>query len=139
MAKYNDPLVIGRADPFVCKHTDGNYYFPATYPAYDRICIRRAASINGITDAEEKVIWRKHDEGITASHIWAPEIHYIMGKWVIYFAAGELPGLWGIKPHALICEGDDPLGDSWVGAGMMQGAEGDPYSLPAFSLAMNGF
>ena len=37
MAKYNDPLVLGRADPYVYKHTDGYYYFTATYPAYDRI------------------------------------------------------------------------------------------------------
>ena len=74
-----------------------------------------------------------------ASHIWAPEIHYIMGKWVIYFAAGELPGIWEIRPYALICEGDDPMEDSWVEAGMMQAAEGDPYSFTDFSLDMTVF
>ena len=56
MAKYNDPLALGRADPYLYKHTDGYYYFTATYPAYDRICLRRAATINGITDAEEDVV-----------------------------------------------------------------------------------
>lgn len=80
MSKYNDPLALGRADPYVYRHTDGMYYFTATYPAYDRICIRKSATINGITDAEEKVIWRKHESGKMGSHIWAPEIHFIDGN-----------------------------------------------------------
>lgn len=46
MAKYNDPLVRGRADPYIYKHTDGFYYFTATYPSYDRICIRKSETIN---------------------------------------------------------------------------------------------
>ena len=54
MKKYNDPLALGRTDPYIYKHTDGYYYFTATYPAYDRICIRRAKTINGLTDAEER-------------------------------------------------------------------------------------
>lgn len=49
MAKYNDPLVRGRADPYIYKHTDGFYYFTATYPSYDRICIRKSETINGLT------------------------------------------------------------------------------------------
>ena len=148
MAKYNDPLVLGRADPYVYKHTDGTYYFTATYPAYDRICIRKSATINGITAAEEKVIWRKHDEGVMASHIWAPEIHYIDGKWYIYFAAGESKKIWEIRPYVLECTGPDPMNDPWIELGMMQAHRSpsgrrkngyDSYSFTEFSLDATTF
>ena len=39
--KYNEPWILQRADPYVYRHTDGNYYFTASIPAYDRIVLRR--------------------------------------------------------------------------------------------------
>ena len=136
--QYLSPLVPQRADPYLYKFNK-KYYFTATCPEYDHIELRCADTINGIATATPRTIWVRHNTGKMASHIWAPEIHYIMGKWVIYFAAGELPGIWEIRPYALICEGDDPMEDSWVEAGMMQAAEGDPYSFTDFSLDMTVF
>ena len=136
--QYLSPLVPQRADPYLYKFNK-KYYFTATCPEYDHIELRCADTINGIATATPRTIWVRHNTGKMASHIWAPEIHYIMGKWVIYFAAGELPGIWEIRPDALICEGDDPMEDSWVEAGMMQAAEGDPYSFTDFSLDMTVF
>lgn len=136
--QYLSPLVPQRADPYLYKFNK-KYYFTATCPEYDHIELRYADTINGIATATPRTIWVRHNTGKMASHIWAPEIHYIMGKWVIYFAAGELPGIWEIRPYALICEGDDPMEDSWVEAGMMQAAEGDPYSFTDFSLDMTVF
>ncbi len=137
--KYLSPLVPQRADPFLYKHTDGKYYFTATCPKYDRIEIRCADTVNGIASAHARVVWTRHHVGLMASHIWAPEIHYIMGKWVIYFAAGELPERWKIRPYTLICKGDDPMTDDWEEGGMMLAAEGDPYSFTDFSLDMTVF
>lgn len=139
MVKYLSPLAPQRADPYVYKHTDGKYYFTATCPKYDRIEIRCADTINGIATAESKAIWYAHLYGTMSSHIWAPEIHYIMGKWVIYFAAGERPDIWKIRPYTLICTGDDPMKDPWVEGGIMQSANGDPYSFTDFSLDMTVF
>ena len=136
--QYLSPLVPQRADPYLYKFNK-KYYFTATCPEYDHIELRCADTINGIATATPRTIWVRHNTCKMASHIWAPEIHYIMGKWVIYFAAGELPGIWEIRPYALICEGDDPMEDSWVEAGMMQAAEGDPYSFTDFSLDMTVF
>ncbi len=134
MATYLSPLVPQRADPYLYKHTDGKYYFTATCPAYDRIEIRCADTVNGIATAKARVVWTKHPFGAQASHIWAPEIHYIMGKWVIYYAAGAKPGKWKIRPYALILQGTDPMKDEWVEAGMLQAADGDPYPFTSFSL-----
>ena len=42
--EYNIPLIENRADPYICKHEDGTYYFTASVPEYDRI-IRAADEV----------------------------------------------------------------------------------------------
>lgn len=47
--------------------------------------------------------------------IWAPEIHYIAGKWYIYFAATHteeiIDGLFTHRMYCLECEAQDPMVD----------------------------
>ena len=139
MSNYLSPLVPQRADPYLYKHNQ-KYYFTATCPHYDRLELRCADTVNGIATAQSRTVWTKHENGELASHIWAPELHFIMGKWVIYFAAGHLPDVWDIRPYALICKGDDPVKDEWEqDAVPMQPAYGDPYPFSDFSLDMTVF
>ena len=126
--KYNEPWILQRADPFVCKK-DGWYYFTASIPSYDCIALRRSKTLNGLKDAEEVVVWKKHESGIMSKHIWAPELHYLFGKWYIYFAAGEAENIWNIRPYVLECQGDDPINDEWVERGKMQRADDDIFSF----------
>lgn len=132
--KYNEPWILQRADPYVYLHTDGWYYFTASIPAYDCIALRRAKTLAELPDAEEVVIWKKHESGPMSEHIWAPEIHYLFGKWYIYFAGGEKEDIWNIRPYVLECQGEDPINDPWIEKGKMQRAEGDIFSFEAFSL-----
>ena len=120
---YLSPLVTLRADPYLYKH-DGMYYFTGSYPLYDRIELTCADSVNGIASAVPKTIWVKPDY---AEHVWAPEIHYIMGQWVIYYACSE-NGKWDIKCYALRCKGDDPMHDEWEYMGKIETAAGDNFS-----------
>ena len=102
--QFPNPLVEQRADPWIYKHTDGYYYFTASVPAYDCIELRRARSIEELGTAEPVIIWRKHVKGRMSGHIWAPELHYIDGKWYIYFAAGgsdEYETDWEIRMYVL--------------------------------------
>jgi len=138
MKRYNSPLVLQRADPYIIKY-EGKYYFTATCPDYDKVEIKCADRIDDLTYAQAKTIWIKHPYGVMAAHIWAPELHFIMGKWVIYFSAGENPDMWKIRPYTLICEGDDPMTDRWFEGGRMIPALGDPYSFMDFSLDMTVF
>ncbi|MGN1175104.1 MAG: family 43 glycosylhydrolase [Roseburia sp.] len=132
--EYNKPWILQRADPYVYKHTDGWYYFTASVPAYDGICLRRAKSLAELPQAEEVEVWHKHESGPMSEHIWAPEIHYLFGKWYIYFAGGEKEDVWKIRPYVLECEGQNPLTENWKELGMMKRAEGDEFSFTAFSL-----
>jgi GH43 family beta-xylosidase len=132
--KYNEPWILQRADPYIYRHTDGKYYFTASVPAYDRIMLRCSDTLAGIADAEEVTLWTKHESGIMSKHIWAPELHYLDGKWYIYFAGGERDDIWKIRPYVLECEGDDPMTGEWRELGMMQCADDDEFSFRAFSL-----
>ena len=132
--KYNEPWILQRADPYVYRHTDGTYYFTASVPAYDRIVLRKSSTLDGLKDAGETTVWVKHDTGIMSKHIWAPELHYLMGKWYIYYAGGDIADEWAIRPYVLECQGQDPMKDPWVEKGKMKRAEGDVFSFEAFSL-----
>ena len=132
--KYNEPWILQRADPYVYRHTDGSYYFTASVPAYDGIVLRRAGTLAELSGAEEVMVWKKHESGPMSYHIWAPEIHYLFGKWYIYFAGGEAEDIWKIRPYVLECSGDDPLTDEWVELGKMKRAAEDEFSFEAFSL-----
>lgn len=132
--KFNEPWILQRADPYVYRHTDGRYYFTASVPAYDAVVLRRAGSLAGLAGAEETAVWKKHKEGPMSEHIWAPELHYLDGKWYIYFAAGEKDDVWKIRPYVLECADADPMTGKWVEKGMMQRAPEDPFSFEAFSL-----
>ncbi len=134
--KYDSrqPWITQRADPYVYRHTDGYYYFTGSMPVYDCIALRRSRDLTGLAQAEEKVVWRRHESGPMSENVWAPELHYLDGKWYIYFAAGEKEDIWKIRPYVLECEGEDPMEDPWKELGMMQAADEDEFSFHAFSL-----
>ncbi|MGC4856448.1 family 43 glycosylhydrolase [Micromonospora sp. DT4] len=50
-ANYTNPLVNPRADPHIFRHTNGYYYMTATVPQYDRIGLRRATTLQGLSSA----------------------------------------------------------------------------------------
>lgn len=131
---FNKIWIAQRADPYVYRHIDGNYYFTASLPEYGGIALRRSAKLEDLDQAEEVLIWKKHDTGVMGAHIWAPELHYLDGKWYIYFAAGGAEDIWAIRPYVLECQGEDPLQDAWVEKGKMQCADEDEFSFRAFSL-----
>lgn len=132
--QYNTVLIEQRADPFIYKHADGSYYFTGSVPSYDYIELRRSETIAGLREAEGVIIWRKHEDGPMSQHIWAPEIHFLDGKWYIYFAASERDDIWKLRPYVLECKGEDPLHDEWEELGQMQTADGDEKSFSDFSL-----
>mgnify|MGYP004446963097 FL=1 len=132
--KYNEPWILQRADPYVYRHTDGIYYFTASVPAYDRIALRRSDTLAGLAGAEEVTVWVKHEKGIMSQHIWAPELHYLNGRWYIYFAGSDVDDIWALRPYILECQGQDPMKDPWIEKGKMCRADEDEFSFEAFSL-----
>ena len=135
------PIILQRADPWIYKHIDGYYYFSASVPEYDRVEIRRAKTINGLSEADGVTIWRKHDEGMLSANIWAPEIHYIDGKWYIYFAAARTTetneGLFDHRIFVLENESENPLEREWVEKGQLK-TNWESFALDATTFEHNG-
>lgn len=134
---YPKPLIEQRADPYIYKHTDGYYYFTGSYPLYDRIVLRRAKTIESLSTAEEITIWERHESGIMSEHIWAPEIHFIDGKWYIHFAAGEKDDVWAIRPYVLETDAANPLEGDWIEKGQVN-IEFQSFSLDATTFEHKG-
>ncbi len=132
-----NPLVPHRADPHITRHTDGRYYFTASVPEYDRIVLRRAQTLRGLATADEQVVWRKHDTGDMAAHIWAPELHHIDGAWYLYFAAAPADDVWKIRMWVLENTNPDPLQGSWTEKGQLATAW-DTFSLDATTFTHQG-
>lgn len=122
--KYNNPIMTERADPWIYKHTDGYYYFTASVPGYQSIELRRAKTINELKDGELLTVWQAHDKGELSSLIWAPEIHYIRGKWYIYFSASNHESERNQRNHhrmfVLENSHENPMNDDWVEKGQVK-------------------
>ena len=144
-----DVFIADRADPYIIKGNDGYYYFTASYPmrgaadaeGYDRIVLRRSKTLEGLKDdATEKTVWDEKDSTTSHRFIWAPELHYIGGKWYLYYAgSGTSNNTWDINCRVLMCKGDDPYNDEWEEKGKFQAASGDTFSFTRFSLDMTYF
>lgn len=132
-----NPIIEQRADPWVYRHTDGYYYFTASVPEYDRIEVRRAATIQGLGAAAPVVVWEKRPSGIMSQHIWAPEIHYIDGKWYIYFAAARVDAPFDHRVYVLENESANPLEGAWVEKGQVV-MNWESFSLDATTFEHNG-
>jgi len=122
--EYSRIFIEERADPFIYRHTDGYYYFTASVPAFDLVELRRAKTLEELPTAETKVIWRRHESGKMSMNIWAPEIHYVSGKWYIYFAAAEADadekGCFDHRTYILENASANPMEGDFVEAGKME-------------------
>lgn len=125
---FPNPLIRQRADPWIYRHTDGFYYFTASVPAYDRVEVRRAETLDGLAGAEPVTAWTKYDSGPMSLHIWAPEIHFIAGKWYIYFAAAQTDNPFNHRIYVLENDSANPLEGQWVEKGQLK-TDWESFSL----------
>ena len=135
-----NPLVKNRADAQVFRHTDGWYYLTGSVPEYDRLVLRRSRTIGGLTNAPEKVLWRHEAKGPMSGFLWAPELHLIDGKWIMYFAAGPSGGgedVFRIRTYAVVCDGPDPMAGNWTVLGQLQ-TPWDSFNLDSTSFVHRG-
>ena len=135
-----NPLVRQRADAQVFRHDDGNYYLTGSVPEYDRLVLRRSKTLAGLATAEERVLWRHEARGPMSGFLWAPELHQIDGKWIMYFAAGPSGGgedVFRIRTYAVVCDGPDPMTGKWTVLGQFQ-APWDSFNLDSTSFVHKG-
>ncbi|WP_240504590.1 family 43 glycosylhydrolase [Tsuneonella mangrovi] len=137
MQQAINPLVFQRADPWVLLSESGDYYFTASVPEYDRVILRSARSVAGLSNATERVLWQRPAKGRMGGYIWAPEIHRIRGRWLIYFGAGDSDEVFHVRVYVLVCDSDDPMTGNWSVLGQVE-TEWDTFTLDATSFNHRG-
>ena len=135
-----NPVVKQRADAQVFRHTDGWYYLTGSVPEYDRLVLRRSKTLQGLATAEERVLWRHEASGPMSGFLWAPELHLIDNRWIMYFAAGPSGGgedVFRIRTYAIACDGADPMTGTWSVLGQLQ-TDWDSFNLDSTSFVHKG-
>ena len=135
-----NPLVRQRADAQIFRHADGWYYMTGSVPEYDRLVLRRARTLAGLSTAREAVLWRHQASGPMSGFLWAPELHRIDGRWIMYFAAGPSGGgadVFRIRTYAVACDGPDPMTGGWTVLGELR-TPWDSFNLDSTSFVHRG-
>lgn len=83
-ATFNNPILNQGADPWVIKH-EGTYYY--THTTGNNLTLRETSNMEDLNEASPLTIWTPPQGEEYSIHIWAPELHFINGKWYMYFAA----------------------------------------------------
>ncbi|GGA40664.1 glycoside hydrolase family 43 protein [Paenibacillus physcomitrellae] len=114
---FRNPIVERAADPWVLRHTDGNYYFMHTQSG----CLEliQSSSLTGIAQGRKKKIWVPEEGGRYSYNLWAPEIHHVNGKWYIYYTANDGGGDESRRICVLENGEDDPMEGEWTWKGAL--------------------
>jgi GH43 family beta-xylosidase len=112
---FTNPLGAGQ-DPWVTRQ-EGVYYYVKS--ANDRIWVSKSTKLTEVVGAAATPVWTAPASGWNQSNIWAPELHFIDGRWYIYYAGGR-PGTPFTSQHAGVLEstGADAMGP-YVDRGML--------------------
>lgn len=135
VSRYFTNPVFDGADPWLYQK-DGYYYY--CFSAGNSISISRSALIT--KRGEAKKVWEAPASGWNRSCVWAPELHFIDGRWYIYYAAGESgPPYIHQKTGVLQSSTDDPF-SSYTDMGMVYtGDDSDLKSNNVWAIDMTVF
>lgn len=123
---FTNPVLERGADPWVF-FNDGFYYYMHTTAR--NLTVWKTRSIADLQDAERKVVWTPPSSGPYARNVWAPEIHFLRGKWYIYFAADDGHNA-NHRTWVLENASPDPLQGEWVMKGKLTDAT-DRWAIDA--------
>lgn len=82
----NPVLPAPAADPWVIEH-EGLWY--SLQAVERRLELRVSPCFSLLDQVEPKVIWRAPASGPASRNLWAPELHFLDGDWVLYVAADD--------------------------------------------------
>jgi GH43 family beta-xylosidase len=117
-AAFKNPLLASGADPSV-EYRDGFYYYMQT--TGEDLTIWKTRDLTDLQHALKKVVWTPPPSGPYSRQIWAPELHFVSGKWYIYFAA-DAGSNESHRIFVLQNSSPDPLSGRWVFKGQLSDA-----------------
>ncbi len=106
---FTNPLLPSGADPFSF-YKDGYYYYMHTMG--NRLVLWKTKSLAKLGEATKTTIFTPPPNTNYSKQLWAPEIHFIRGKWYVYFAADDGDNK-NHRMYVLENSSADPMNDSW--------------------------
>ncbi|WP_324672310.1 glycoside hydrolase family 43 protein [Hymenobacter sp. GOD-10R] len=133
-ATFTNPLLPSGPDPWVYQK-DGFYYYMQT--TGNNLVIRKTAKVSELGSAVSTIIWTPPSNGGNSRNIWAPELHFLDGKWYVYFTAG--PGAdAGQRTWVLENPAADPTTGTWTEKGRVYNPTEDYWAIDGTVLEQNG-
>lgn len=130
---FVNPLLSSGPDPYVIRR-DSMYYYTHTFG--NRVVVFKTRYMSQLKNAPATTIWSAPASGDYSRDIWAPEIHYLQGKWYCYFAADNGENRTH-RIYALENASPDPTAGSWTFKGKVTDTT-DRWAIDATMLEYNG-
>ena len=112
---FTNPVLPTGPDPWV-EYKDGWYYYMNT--TVKNLTVWKTRNVADLKSAQKKVVWTPPATGPYSHDIWAPEIHFLRGKWYIYFSGdagtNQTHRIWVIENAS-----PDPLQGEWTFKGKL--------------------
>ncbi|MFN2457274.1 MAG: family 43 glycosylhydrolase [Chitinophagaceae bacterium] len=129
---FTNPLING-SDPWVYQR-DTFYYY--THTLGNRVAIWKTNKMSQIANAPRTTIFSPVPGTPNSEKIWAPEIHYLDGKWYTYYTAGSghdsTQRLWVLENSNA-----DPTTGNWVDKGRIFAGNADFWAIDGTVLEYN--
>ena len=117
-ATFTNPLLPAGADPWSIYH-EGYYYY--THTTGRNLTLWKTRTLSELGSAPNRVVWTPPATGPNSRDIWAPELHFLRGKWYLYYAAdagsNQTHRLWVLENSS-----PDPLQGTWIDKGQLTDA-----------------
>lgn len=81
---FKNPVLPKGADPWVIQK-DGVYYY--THTNGKNIELRSTKRMEDLSGSIPVIVWSPSKNKEYSRQVWAPELHFLDGKWYLYFAA----------------------------------------------------
>jgi GH43 family beta-xylosidase len=86
---FTNPLTAAdAADPWIIYH-EGFYYFTATFDPESGLRVWKSPTLTGIDRGSKVKVWTAPPTGPQSRQIWAPELHFLQGRWYLYYTASD--------------------------------------------------
>lgn len=126
--QFANPVCRNAADPWVV-YRDGSYYMTRTVGW--GVAIRKSPTLAGLAAAKDVEVWRGGGPGYETFHrdVWAPELHFLRGKWYVYYTATDGPDA-NRRVFCLESKTADPFGE-YTFKGKVSVPNDDAYAIDA--------
>ncbi|MDO7877079.1 glycoside hydrolase family 43 protein [Hymenobacter sp. ASUV-10] len=113
---FSNPLQTNGPDPWVI--SQGGYYY-YTNTTGNNLQLWKSRKLSEVASTKPVVVWTPPATGPNSTQIWAPELHFLDGKWYIYYTASDKAAVDDAHRYVFVLENasPDPTTGTWVDKG----------------------